>query len=145
MSQEKDKGGRPAIVVDDELLEKAREYLLHGYTAEEVCPTVCGLACYLGISKKSVYNIATRSDQFLHALDAIQAKQETLLIKNGLSGDFNSTIAKLMLSNHGHSDKVGIDHQSTDGSMSPQKMTDAELLAARQQLEKIYRDEPDQQ
>lgn len=119
MSQEKDKGGRPAIVVDDALLEKAREYLLHGYTAEEVCPTVCGLACYLGVSKRSIYNLSTRSDQFLHTLDAIQAKQETLLIKNGLSGDFNSTIAKLMLSNHGHSDKVGIDHQSSDGSMSP--------------------------
>ena len=129
MSQEKDKGGRPAIVVDDALLEKAREYLLHGYTAEEVCPTVCGLACYLGLSEKTIYNLGGRSDEFLQTLEAIKSKQHVLLIAKGLTGDFNSTIAKLMLANHGHSDKVGIDHQSSDGSMSPPTKVSIEFIS----------------
>ena len=101
-------GGRPAIVIDDALLAKANDYLLGGYEAqEEVCPTVCGLACYLGLSKRVIYELRDRSDEFMHTLEAIQSKQETLLMAKGLTGDFNATITKLLLSsNHGHSEKT---------------------------------------
>ncbi|WP_415843310.1 terminase small subunit [Xenorhabdus thuongxuanensis] len=44
------------------------------------------------------------------------------LINKGLTGDFNSTIAKMMLTKHGYSDKQEIDHRSPDGSMSPAKI-----------------------
>ena len=101
-------GGRPAIIVDDAFLAKANDYLLCGYlTQEEVCPTVCGLACYLGVSEKTIYNLGERSDEFLQTVEAIGSKQHVLLIAKGLTGDFNPTIAKLMLSsNHGHSEKT---------------------------------------
>lgn len=36
-----------------------------------------------------------------------------------LRGDLNSTIVKLLLANHGYSDKVQQDVTSSDGSMSP--------------------------
>jgi len=41
------------------------------------------------------------------------------LVNKGLTGDFNATITKLMLANHGYSEKQSIDHQLSDSSMSP--------------------------
>lgn len=95
-------------MVDEALLGKANDYLMGAYvTQEEVCPTVCGLACYLGYSEKTIYNICERSDAFLQTVEAIGSKQHTLLMAKGLSGDFNATITKLLLSsNHGHSEKT---------------------------------------
>ncbi|MDF7480882.1 DNA-packaging protein, partial [Proteus mirabilis] len=54
--------------------------------------------------------------------DGIMAFQEMKLINSGLAGDFNATITKLMLANHGYSEKQEVDHTSSDNSMSPTKI-----------------------
>ncbi len=70
-------------------------------------PTVEGFARFLGVSKKSLYNWKDTHPDFLHALEKIEIEQKERLICYGLSGDYNSTIAKLILSaNHGMNDKV---------------------------------------
>jgi hypothetical protein len=110
--------GRPSLLTP-ELIAKAREYLF-GYEEQgDVIPSVAGLACWLGVSKASVYNYGEQNPEFLGTLDAIQAKQEAVTLNRGMTGDFNSTIAKLVLSNHGYSDKVQQDHVSSDASMTP--------------------------
>ncbi|MDF7387072.1 DNA-packaging protein, partial [Proteus mirabilis] len=65
--------------------------------------------------------------EFSDTLDGIMAFQEMKLINSGLAGDFNATITKLMLANHGYSEKQEVDHQSSDGSMS-QKPTVIRLV-----------------
>jgi len=45
--------------------------------------------------------------------------QERTAVNRGLDGTFNSAITKLILHNHGYSDKQAIDHASTDGTMTP--------------------------
>ncbi|MFS1583491.1 MAG: terminase small subunit [Candidatus Arsenophonus phytopathogenicus] len=57
-----------------------------GYkTVGDVVPSVAGLACYLGISRSTAQEYAKENKEF--------------------SGEFNPTIVKLMLSNHGYAEK----------------------------------------
>ena len=128
--------GRPSLLTP-ELKARARAYL-EGFSEQgDVIPSTAGLACWLGISKASVYNYGEQDAEFLATLDAIQAKQESLTLNNGMTGVFNSTIAKLVLANHGYSDKVQQDHTSSDGSMSPSRpaheMDDDQLAAIASQ------------
>lgn len=126
MTKGEKKIGRPSELAD--CLVKAKEYLLGGFKdVEEVVPSIAGLACYLGKARSRVYEYGKLNEEFKDTLEAIQSLQESLLVNRGLTGDFNSTITKLMLSNHGYSEKQEIDHQSSDGTMSP-KPTRIELV-----------------
>lgn len=122
--------GRPSLLTQ-ELIEMANEYMLtkHIELNDEV-PSHAGLCCYLGISKSSLYEYGRSNSElgkeFSHTLATINVKQEKMLLTGGLRGTTNSTITKLMLSNHGYSDKTETDHRSSDGSMS-QKPTRIEL------------------
>lgn len=103
--------GRPSLL-NEELLEKAKFYLMDGYKeVESIVPSVAGLACYLGVGKTAVYEWAKESSdpiriEFANTLEAILTKQEVLLVNGGLSSSFNPTITKLMMANHGYSDSV---------------------------------------
>jgi hypothetical protein len=100
-------GGRPTKY-SKEMLDKSIEYLTdYGYDGD-VVPTAAGLACYLGVNKTTLYEWAKENIEFSNALGAIHQKQESLLVNKSLMGDFNPTIAKLMMHNHGYSDKQEI-------------------------------------
>ncbi|HHR6456587.1 TPA: DNA-packaging protein [Providencia alcalifaciens] len=117
----KTKMGRPSKFAES--LVKAKEYLMGGYeTVGDVVPSVAGLACYLGVSRKTVYEWVKESTDLSDTLEGILAMQENKLINKGLNGDFNPTITKLMLANHGYSEKQEVDHRSSDNSMSPTKI-----------------------
>ena len=128
--------GRPSLL-DEEMLEKAKHYMIDGYKEiENIVPSVAGLSCYLGVSKSTVYEWAKDTPEnrlipirvmFSDTLDAIQAKQEMLLINGGLSQSFSGTITKLMLANHGYSDKVQTDVTTNGESIN--KPTTIELVA----------------
>ncbi|WP_081302285.1 terminase small subunit, partial [Gilliamella sp. HK7] len=75
-------------------------------------PSVAGLALYANCSRSSLYNYASSSEEFKDMLELIKARQEVELINKGLKGEFNASIAKLMLANHGYSEKQILDHQS---------------------------------
>lgn len=122
----KNKVGRPSKLAES--IEKAKEYLMGGYEAVgDVVPSVAGLACYLGISRSTAQEYAKDNAEFSGTLEAIKTLQENKLINKGLVGDFNPTITKLMLANHGYSDKAEIDNKSSDGSMTS-KPTTIQLL-----------------
>ena len=116
--QTKNKVGRPSELF--EVLEKAKEYLYGGYEAVgEVIPSVAGLSCYTGKARQTLRDYGKQNDEFSTTLDAIASLQESRAINKGLTGEFNSTITKLILANHGYSDKVETDLKSSDGSMTP--------------------------
>lgn len=72
-------------------------------------PTIEGFALFIGVSKRSLYDWEKQHPDFLHALDKIRTEQQKRLIDNGLSGDYNSTIAKLILSsNHGMRERADV-------------------------------------
>lgn len=69
-------------------------------------PSVVGLALYLGVNKTTLYEWAKQHEEFSNAFEKVLAEQEKRLLENGVSGEYNSTIAKLILSsNHGYAEK----------------------------------------
>ena len=128
--------GRPSLL-DEEMLERAKHYMIEGYKEiENIVPSAAGLCCYLGVSKSTVYEWAKDTPEnrliplrveFSDTLDAIQAKQEMLLINGGLSQKFSGTITKLMLANHGYCDSVKQDITTNGESIN--KPTTIELVA----------------
>lgn len=112
----------------EEVLEKAKTYLeeCNDETEQEIIglsakgtelyknkqivhlPSVVGLAQFLGVSRKTIYNWGDQHEEFLHILEDVLGEQEKRLLEKGLSGDYNSNIVKLALGKHGYTDKTDI-------------------------------------
>ena len=70
-------------------------------------PTMEGFAKFIGIPKVTIYSWRKKQPEFLFSLEKIIDEQKKRLLENGLSGAYNSTIAKLILSsNHGMAEKI---------------------------------------
>lgn len=96
-------GGRPSeykaefVAKADEYLKSCEDLRENGELKVKL-PKIEGFALYLGVSKQSLYTWAEQHPELLDALEKIKAVQKEKLIDNGLSGAYNSTIAKLVLS-----------------------------------------------
>lgn len=132
--------GRPSELNDD-VIDCAWAYLKGGWRDQgNAVPSVAGLAFALGKSRKAVYEWASQNDELSNILHSIQTAQEMLLIDGSLTGDFNASFAKLLMTKHGYSDKVEADVRSGDGSMSPKSVfasADDFKQAAREVLDMI--------
>ena len=106
--------GRP-LGYNAEIQAKADYYLANHKQIGDVVPSVAGLCVYLDELRSNIYSWSDREDcqELSDTLEKIQRKQEQLLLNGGLTGETNSTITKLMLCNHGYSDKVVSDNNDT--------------------------------
>lgn len=78
-------------------------------------PTIEGFARYIDVNKTSLYEWDKKYPEFSNAFNKIKAEQQDRLINNGLSGDYNPTIAKLILSsNHGMREKTDVTTNDKD-------------------------------
>lgn len=103
-------GGRPTSW-SKELEEKAWEYI-NGQWKEEghAVPMVVGLCSFIDRSSSVVYEWEKHDDkQFMDILKAIKDIQHLELFNKSLTGEYNSTMSKLMLTKHGYSDKIDND------------------------------------
>jgi hypothetical protein len=92
-------------------------------------PSVEGLALYLEVSRSTVYLWQKQHKEFSDIIETLLQKQAQVLINKGLSGDYNPTIAKVLLTKHGYTDKQEIDQKTTltDQRIDESKLTDEEL------------------
>lgn len=120
--------GRPSKY-SPELQAKADEYIFNYHQQEDVIPSATGLCVWLGISRPTLHEWDRTYPEFSNTLEAIKALQEKSALNNGLTGKFNSTIVKLILANHGYSDKQAVDHTSSDKSFSACASQEAVLAA----------------
>jgi hypothetical protein len=111
--------GRPRKY-NDELQAKADNYIYvynlpldQGGCAEAI-PSAAGLACYLGVSKSSLYGWAKDFPAMQETIDNLGTKQEQTALNGGIAGVFNSTITRLVLNNYGYSEKQEVTHKVTD-------------------------------
>jgi len=110
----------------DEVIETAQDYVENYQSYGDVVPSVVGLCKAINRSKQTIYNWANEGKGgFLDTLNAIKENQERVTINNSLTNDFNATISKLILANHGYSDRQEIKAELKEVS----NMTDAELEA----------------
>ena len=100
-------GGRPTTYTQ-EVIDKARDYLIEYESCGEVIPTVVGLCRFIGRAKSTVYKWVGEEDkqEFSDIVNEIEEYQHIKLVSGGLSGGFNPMITKLILSKHGYSDKL---------------------------------------
>jgi len=86
-------------------------------------PSIEGLAFELSVHKDTLYEWEDKYEEFSDALNKLRAKQARVVLNKGLSGDYNPTIAKLILSNnHGYKEK-----SETDVTTKGEKINDTNL------------------
>lgn len=90
-------------------------------------PTIEGLANYLDINKDTLYEWCKIHKDFSDVIDNLQKMQADMLINNGLSGDYNPTIAKVLLTKHGY--REGIDATTNDKDIVATQFSPAEQQA----------------
>jgi len=134
--------GRPTDYCD-EIVEKARQYVLSaededinqlaGLTKKGTelfksrikvnLPSIEGLSLHLGISRETIYDWESQESKkvFSDIIKQLRAKQGIQLINKGLSGEYNSTICKVLLSKHGY--REGIEQTGKDGAELHEKLT----------------------
>lgn len=110
--------GRPTKYTP-ELIEKAREFVA---SKRGQFTMIAELALELGIRRSTVHEWAKDPEkkEFSDIVEELQSGQELYLAKGTLNGDLNATMAKLLLTKHGYSDKQ--DLSSSDGTMTPKDM-----------------------
>jgi hypothetical protein len=115
--------GRPTSYKSS-MVESARRYIANHEDFDDPVPTVAGLACVLGVTRKTIYEWVKDENkpEFCDILEELSQKQERQLVKGGLMGEFNAPISKMMLTKHGYSDRVENDHTSSDGSLAPTRI-----------------------
>jgi hypothetical protein len=111
----KNKGGAP-IKYHDEVIDITHTYFAKCERTNRV-PSMAGLAREIGVVKSTLENWsntehASFQPGFLGTLRALMDLQEDMALNNGANGKWNSTIAKLLLANHGYSERSAVDHTS---------------------------------
>ena len=100
------KGGTPTIY-GKRIIQQTEQYLKDFKKNGEVIPTIEGLAVYLKIGRRTIYDWAKQEDkvEFSHIVEALLSLQSRDLVSGGLSNKMNSNIAKLLLGKHGYKEE----------------------------------------
>lgn len=116
--------GRPTHLTD-EIVAAARAYVDEFETYGHAVPSVVGLCKVIGRARSTVYQWAQNPDSGIaDILEAINENQELETFNKALKGEYNATIAKLLLGKHGYHDK-----QDTEivGKIDYSDISDTEL------------------
>lgn len=100
-----------------EVAEQAWSYLETFSEHGHAVPSVVGLCQVIKRPKSTVYDWAGDPEkEFSDILSAINELQELVTFNKALTGEYNATIAKLLLGKHGYHDKQDNNNNNT-GSM----------------------------
>jgi hypothetical protein len=105
--------GRSTICTP-ELVQKAKDYLRDWKKLGDKIPSIEALACELKIHRDTIHywkssNYDDIRAVFSDIVSDILAEQARTLHNNGLSGDYNASITKLILSKHGYTEKKEVE------------------------------------
>ena len=121
--------GRPTKYKGEETIRKSEEYIKScvdkmGKVVESInkktgrerfvhqmqikLPKAEGLALYLGVSRDTLYEWASKYDEFSDILERVNQIQADRVINEALAGNYNALIAKLLLAKHGYKDRSDI-------------------------------------
>ena len=136
MKKEKPERKKPKKAIEDSGISyeiRQRPRIVEGkYVGDEdyvyktvKIPTIEGLAYSLGVHKDTVYQWEKEYSSFSDVTSELRAKQGDLLLKHGLSGEYNPVITKLMLDKHGYNERQEL--TGAEGvPLVPKTLTDEE-------------------
>jgi len=111
-------GGR-STNYDEEVQRLADEYCsdddtLNYASRGHAIPSIVGLAKVVGRAKSTLHLWASDENHpFSDTFNEIQEFQELVGLNKSITGEFNAAISKLVLYNHGYSEKSEIEQRST--------------------------------
>lgn len=79
-------------------------------------PNIGGLAVHLKVTRPTLYDWAREHSDFSYIMERLQSIQEERLINGGISGSYNPTISKVILTKHGY--REGIDQTTNDKDLN---------------------------
>jgi hypothetical protein len=127
--EKKNLGGRPSKL-DEEMYNKAELYISGDWEITgDLIPSMEALAIYLNVSRSTVKLWASSDERFSAITDVLKATQAVKVMNKGLSGDFNSTISKVILAQHGITEKTEVHN-----TVSLEALSDEELKMRLQTL-----------
>jgi len=104
---------RPTTLTD-EVIALAKSYVENFADHGHAVPSVVGLCRVIDRARSTVYAWAEDGEgEFSDILESIIENQELVTFNKSLTGDYNATIAKLLLGKHGYSDKQEINAEVT--------------------------------
>ncbi len=105
-------GGRPTKYKGEATIEAVQKYIKNYKKKGDMIPSIAGLACELGVARDTVHAWVAdgKKPEFSDIITRLLAEQERVLLRGGLSGKFNPTITKLVMSKHDY-------HESTRNQM----------------------------
>jgi hypothetical protein len=153
---EKESRGRPRLLTP-ELFAKAEGFLDFMETQkmnrvvftkqgrEEIempePPTITRLAIYLDVNRDSLYQWASEDKLFSDILTRVKAKYEQVLVKYGLTDQYNANLAKFLLSAD-HDKREKSDLTSADKQLeTPVLINSPEITAKIKALDEALKEE----
>lgn len=100
----------------------------HNCLKDNKFPTVEGLAHYLGVGTRTIYDWREQHKDFSQTIETLLDTQKQLLITNGLTGSYNARFAMFLLkANHGMTEKETVVDATQNNYMniSPDILADA--------------------
>jgi hypothetical protein len=87
-------------------------------------PSIEGCALHLNVARSTIYEWRKTYGEFSDIIDVLLQEQAKKLLNKGLSGEYNPTISKVILTKHDYIEKQALDLKTNDD-----EPTDAELAA----------------
>ena len=109
----KRQANRPSLYCES-IQIKCDEYLA---SCPDNIPSIVGLARHLGVVTRTLYNWADieSNTELVHTLVAVKEYQHHFTLNGAITGDLNPVISKLVLNNHGYSDKQQTELTGAEG------------------------------
>ena len=91
---------------NQEIVDKAWDYANNFLDYGDAFPSVVGLCRALNRGRSTIYEWAEdKEKEFPDILSTIKENQEHIVFNRSMTNDYNSAMAKLLLTKHGYSDK----------------------------------------
>lgn len=119
--------GRKKMLSPEEFKEKSEEYF-DECKAQDEAPSIAGLAFHLGFSSKQSIFDYRKDPEYAHEANRATLFIEAWLNKKVVNKDtYSPGQWHILKANFGYEDKQSLDHQSSDGSLSP-KSVDSDIV-----------------
>jgi hypothetical protein len=99
--------GRPSPYDASKVAKEVTKYIAE-CKGNQYLPTIEGLAVHLCVARSTLYLWAAEHPEFSDIFEQLKAVQASMLIQNGLKGEYNATITKLMLTKHDYVERQDV-------------------------------------